>query len=106
MAHSQIEASVEDGWPWNCARCGTTIYHDAVHCKSCEHRSRGEGESASHPLSAVHSLGELFEWIGDQSYLSLVAKFSTIAGVEVSLTALWLWILYLGPVALPSGVPV
>lgn len=106
MAHTQIDTSVEDGWPWNCARCGTTIYRDAVHCESCEQRQQGIRSPARYSTAAFSFLDAWFEWIEWQSYPSLVAKSAAIAGIELLLTALWLKILYIGGPALPTGVPV
>lgn len=109
MAHTDLDTGVEDGWPWNCTRCGTTIYHDAVNCKSCEHQPRGIQETATSLPAVVPFLGPwiaLMEWIDAQSYTSLVAKFSTIAGLELLLTALWLRILFLDAPAPSQGLPI
>lgn len=106
MAHTQLDTGVEDGWPWNCARCGATIYRDAVHCESCERHEQGIRNPGRYPSAAFSFIDAWIEWIEGQSYPSLVVKSSTIAGIELLLTSLWLRILYLGLPALPTGVPI
>lgn len=106
MAHTDLDTSVDDGWPWNCARCESTIYHDAVHCKACRQQEGGFRDSPMYPAGRVPLIGPLIEWIEAQSYPSLVAKSSTIAGIELLLTALWIRLLYLGVPVLPVGVPI
>lgn len=106
MTRTHSETGIEDGWPWSCARCGRTIYHDAVHCNSCDEHSRDVGDPGGRLTASVPVLGQWVEWIDDQSYSSFVAKSSAIAGIELLLTALWIRVLFLGSLAVPTGVPI
>lgn len=103
MAHSHPDTGVDDGWPWNCARCGTTIYHDAVHCRTCEQRDSPDRRRAD-GFALASVCRTWVQWIERQTYASLVATSSAIATVELLLTALWLQVLFLGVPAVPYGV--
>lgn len=84
-----------DAWPWRCLGCPAKIYHDGAYCADCE-SSRGVQRTAVRHRGA----GSFRGWIRDQSYPSFVSTVTTVASLEVALTALWLHLLSYGPVPL------
>lgn len=89
----------DDGWPWNCPRCGVTLYHDATVCRECEPLV---GTSTSRSERGRRHLPASFAaWMRRQSYPEFVTQVTAIAGVELLLTALWLNVLFLGTVPAP-----
>lgn len=87
---------VDDGWPWSCARCGTTVYHDALVCRECD---RTESRAAEPPSRGF--VASCAAWMRRQSYPEFVTRVGTIAGTELLLTTFWLRLLYSGAVPLP-----
>lgn len=82
------EGSDVDTWPWQCLRCGGTIYHDVELCRDCN------------PIGPLHDTDRRHEepegfidWIRRESASALSIKVSVIAGVELVLTTFWLQLL-------------
>lgn len=102
MEHAHSHDGIEDGWPWNCTRCGTTIYHDAATCRECDRSERTAGV-------VPHADGIVASWVGwtrRQSYPSYVAAVATVAGIELTLSWLLVWVLTYGVPTVPARLPV
>lgn len=90
--------SPTDTWPWQCLRCGATIFHDGDHCPDCARsRSLARVADGGRPERGFRA------WIRAQSYPSFVATVTAVAGIELGLTALGLRLL-LGAGILPAMV--
>lgn len=95
-----------DTWPWRCLRCGGTLYHDVELCRDCfaleryQHTMGGYGEAGLEPESPEG----FFDWMRRQPASALSFKVSVIAGVELTLTTVWLQLL-LGLGGLASLAP-
>lgn len=81
-----------DEWPWECLSCGTTLYHDVEHCRTC-------ASASVHPKTRGRSsaLREFVSWMRREPYPSFVLKVTAISSTELALTALWLHLILLGP---------
>lgn len=92
MGHSQHRAGVDDGWPWDCTRCGATIYHDADNCRDCDRADRAgalAGRSDGSRLAPTFGA-----WMERQTYPSFVGRVIVVAAVELLLTTAWLQVLF------------
>lgn len=96
MAYPRPHDGVDDGWPWNCTRCGRTVYHDDLVCRECDRTDR---TSTTAPSPRV--VRSWVAWMRRQSYPGFVTRVTTIAGIELALTALWMRVLFSGAVSLP-----
>lgn len=94
METTQQRNGADEGWPWNCTRCGRTVYHDVLVCEECDRSARPADPGSLRTL--VH---ELLAWMRRQSYAQFVAVVATVAGAELLLTVLWIKVLFSG--ALP-----
>lgn len=96
-----------DTWPWRCLRCGGTLYHDVELCRDCfaleryRHSMGGYGEASPEPDRPEGFL----DWMRRQPASALSLKVSVIAGVELTLTTVWLHLL-LGLGGLAGLVPI
>lgn len=99
MESTQSQNGFDDGWPWNCTRCGVTIYHDAPVCRECDRTERASGTPTDSRLRAV--VRSFLAWMRSQSYLGFVTQVSAIAGVELLLTTLWIEVLFSGALSMP-----
>lgn len=88
--------SVDASWPWPCLRCDASVYHDVLYCRRCRPAAARAGQAgrrgAAGPFSA---------WIREQSYPQFVGAVTSIASIELALTALWLQVMLVGPANLP-----
>ena len=84
-----------DTWPWRCLRCGGTIYHDVELCGDCfaleryRHTMGGYGEARLEPDGPEGFV----DWMRGQPASALSLKVSVIAGLELTLTTVWLQLL-------------
>lgn len=87
-----------DRWPWRCLGCDGTIYHDGEYCSACAAATRRGRRDEPHDHRTFR------DWIRDQTYPSFVTRVATLAGFELSLTAVWLHLLVIaaGTGALPA----
>lgn len=90
MGYTRSRNGVDDGWPWSCTRCGTTIYHDGDTCRECG-RATGVDDRPRSP-------GSWTEWMRRQSYPAFVTRVAALAGAELLLTVLWMRVLFAGAV--------
>lgn len=74
-----------ESWPWRCLYCRTTIYHDGERCRDCRSSRRPAGRRP-----APDAPDGFADWVREQTAPALVLKVTAIAGIELSLTALWL----------------
>lgn len=90
--------SMEASWPWACLRCDATVFHDVLYCRECRPaatraaeggRGRGRGD------------GPFRSWIRRQSYPRFLGTVTSVAGIELALTAFWLEVMLVGPANLP-----
>jgi len=52
MSYTTPSEHVEEGWPWNCADCGATVYHEGQVCSDCAREARADGGTDAAPIRA------------------------------------------------------
>ena len=87
--------SNDETWPWECLHCGTTIYHDGEYCRECESRHVFTEDNRW-----IRGLRAFLRWMRRESHPSFVLKTTSIASVELTLTAFWLQLMLVGPTEL------
>lgn len=87
--------SNEETWPWDCLHCETTIYHDGRYCSECESLRPFVEENRW-----LRGPRAFLGWMRRESHPSFVLKTTSIASVELALTAFWLQLMLLGPAEL------
>lgn len=88
--------SEDASWPWPCLRCDASVYHDVLYCRRCRPAASRAGQAGRRG-----SAGPFSSWIREQSYPQFVGAVTSIASIELALTALWLQVMLVGPANLP-----
>lgn len=42
MSYTNPTDQVDEGWPWDCADCGATVYHEGKVCSDCAREARAD----------------------------------------------------------------
>lgn len=100
MGNTPSQHRTDDGWPGNCARCGTKIYHYGSTCRECDRTERAT--IVADGGSRLRRHRSWIRWMRRQSYPRFLATVSTVAAIELLLTALWLAVLSSGSFPLPT----